>query len=150
VSKYIPKQTLKFKLACNNRSDLRVSIGIASDKNATEPEHVIAPQVLNGWPLFGGRNNVEKVPLAGPNDNTPLELGIDLTPLIEKLGPDAANKGRLFLHISCAEKGKTSGTLHACTIRSYDDQGRFSSESAIKIKNGDFSKSPLILDAMIK
>jgi hypothetical protein len=128
---------------------LRVSIGIASDKNAKGPEHVIAPQVLNGWPLFGGRDNVGKVPLAGPGDNTPLEIGIDLTPLIEKLSPDAASKGRLFLRISCAEKGETSGTLHACAIRSYDDQGRFSSESVIEIQDGNFSKSPLKLDAVI-
>ena len=53
VSRHLPQRTLKLKLACNKRSDLRVTIGIAGDKNATKPEHELAPQALNGWPLFG-------------------------------------------------------------------------------------------------
>ena len=89
VSRHLPQRTLKLKLACNKRSDLRMTIGIAGDKDATKPEHELAPQALNGWPLFGNRkNNVGEVPLAGPGDDSPLELGIDLTPLLNKLGPD--------------------------------------------------------------
>ena len=150
VSNYLPKQTLKLKLACMNRSDLRVSIGIARDGNAKEPQHEIAPQMLNGWPLFAGQDSsTGKVPLAGPNDNTPLELGIDLTPLIEKLGPEAIRNGRLFLRFGCAETSETSGVLQSCSIRSYDDLGRLANESAIEVKDGNFSKTPLKLDTTI-
>ena len=84
VSRHVPRCTLKLKLACNKRSDLRVTIGVAGDKDAMKPEHEFAPQPLNGWPLFGRpRNNVGEVPLAGPDDASPLELGIDLTPLLD-------------------------------------------------------------------
>jgi hypothetical protein len=144
VSRYIPQRTLKLKLSHNKRSDLRVSIGIAKDKNATQPEHEIAPQPLNGWPLFGNRkNNVGEVQLAGPGDDTPLEIGIDLTPLFNQIesNPDAS----LFLRFSCAEKGDASGTLHACAIRSYDNNGKFIQESPIEISDGNFSKTPLMI-----
>ncbi len=127
---------------------MRVSIGIAKDKNATQPEHELAPQPLNGWPLFGNRkNNVGEVPLAGPNDNTPLEVGIDLTPLLELSGSDYDLDGRLFLRFSNAKKSDASGMLHACAIRSYDAKGGFVSESPIEIPDGNFGKSVLRIEA---
>jgi hypothetical protein len=49
VARHIPRRTLKLKLTCDNRADLRVTIGIARDKDATAPEHEFAPQPLNGW-----------------------------------------------------------------------------------------------------
>jgi hypothetical protein len=57
-----------------------MTLGIAGDKNATKPEHELAPQALNGWPLFGKKDNVGDVPLPGSGDDKPIELGIDLTP----------------------------------------------------------------------
>ena len=149
VSRYLPQRTLKLKLACNNRSALRVTIGIARDKDATTPDHEFTPQVLNGWPLFGKGNNVGAVPLAGPSDDSPLELGIDLTPLLQKLGPDANGKGRLFLRVARSEKSEAAGTLHACAVRSYDDKGAFLNESAIDIKDGAFNSTPLTLETVI-
>jgi hypothetical protein len=150
VYRHIPQSTLKLKLACNQRSNLRVTIGIAGDKNATKPEHEFAPEVLNGWPLFGGRkNNVGEVPLAGPGDESPLELGIDLTPLLNKLGPDHHGESRLFLSFSCAEKSDTTSVLHACAIRSYDKQGAFVRESDVELKDGNFGDKPLSLETII-
>jgi hypothetical protein len=150
VCRHVPERTLKLKLACNKRSDLRVTIGIAGDKEATKPEHELAPQVLNGWPLFGERkNNVGEVPLAGPGDDSPLELGIDLTPLLDKLGPDHAGDARLFLSFSCAEKSDTTGVLHACAIRHYDDQGSFVRESAVEVQDGSFGNKPLTLETIL-
>ena len=150
VYRHIPQSTLKLKLACNQRSNLRVTIGIAGDKNATKPEHEFAPEVLNGWPLFGGRkNNVGEVPLAGPGDESPLELGIDLTPLLNKLGPDHPGESRLFLSFSCAEKSDTTSVLHACAIRSYDKQGAFVRESDVELKDGNFGDKPLSLETII-
>ena len=150
VCRHVPERTLKLKLACNKRSDLRMTIGIASDKDATKPEHELAPQVLNGWPLFGERkNNVGEVPLAGPGDDSPLELGIDLTPLLAKLGPDHAGDARLFLSFSCAEKSDTTGVLHACAIRHYDDKGSFVRESAVEVQDGSFGNKPLTLETRL-
>ena len=150
VCRHVPERTLKLKLACNKRSDLRMTIGIAGDKDATKPEHELAPQVLNGWPLFGERkNNVGEVPLAGPGDDSPLEVGIDLTPLLDKLGPDHAGEGRLFLSFSCAEKSDTTGMLHACAIRHYDDQGAFVRESAVEVQEGTFGNKTFTLETIL-
>ena len=151
VCRHVPQRTLKLKLSTANRSDLRVTIGIAGDKDATEPEHEFAPQALNGWPLFGkGRNNVGEVPLAGPGDDSPLELGIDLSPLLEKLGPDPDGDGRLFLSFGRAEKSEATGLLHDCAIRSYDAKGAFVRESAIGIPDGTFGQNNLDLQTIIR
>lgn len=150
VSRHIPQRTLKLRLSHNKRSDLRVSIGIAKDKNATKPDHELAPQPLNGWPLFGKpKNNVGAVPLAGPDDETPLELGIDLTPLFKPLESDLHSDASLFLRFSCVDKSDASGILHACTIRSYDKKGKFISESAVEIPDGNFGKTPLVIETSI-
>jgi hypothetical protein len=149
VSRHLPQCTLKLKLSCNKRSDLRVTIGIAGDKNATKPEHELAPQALNGWPLFGKKDNVGDVPLPGPGDDKPIELGIDLTPLLTKLGPDAGGDARLFLRCSRAEKSNASGRLHACAIRSYDAQGTFVRASAVEVPDGSFGQTPLVLETIL-
>ena len=150
VSRHVPQRTLKLKLACNKRSDLRMTIGIAGDKNATKPEHELAPQALNGWPLFGKpKNNVGQVPLAGPGDESPLEVGIDLTPLLSKLGSKSAGDSRLFLSFSCGEKSDATGVLHACAIRHYDDKGSFVRESVVEVQDGAFGKNALTLATIL-
>ena len=151
VSRHIPQRTLKLKISNNKRSDLRVTIGVAKDKNATQPEHEFSPQPLNGWPLFGNRkNNVGEVPLAGPDDNAPLEIGIDLTHLLKKLELNPNTDARLFLKFSCAEKSDASGILHACAIRSYDAKGEFINESAVEIPDGNFGKTPLKIETTFR
>lgn len=151
VSRHIPQRTLKLKLACSNRAHLRMTIGISKDKNATAPEHTLAPQVLNAWPVFGNRNLVGDIPLAGPNDPNPLELGIDLTPLLDKLGADPKTDCRIFLNFHTANNAnETTGVLHACAIRNYDTKGTFLSESTVEFQNGDFSKSSLTIETNLR
>jgi hypothetical protein len=150
VSRHLPQHTLKLKLACNKRSDLRVTIGIAGDKNATKPEHELEPQVLNGWPLFGKRgDNVGEVPIAGSGDDSPLELGIDLTPLLNLSGTKAAGDGRLFLRFGRADQSDATGVLHACSIRSYDAKGIFVSESVVEVPHGAFGTTPLTIETIL-
>jgi hypothetical protein len=152
VRRALPQTTLKLKLTCNKRSDLRVTIGIARDENAATPEHEFEPQALNGFPLYGKnrKGNVGEVPLAGPGNDSPLEMGIDLAPLLEKLGPDVTGKGRLFLRFTTAEKSDATGKVYACAIRHYDEKGSFVSESNIELKDGAFSKSPLTLESVLR
>ena len=147
VYRHIPRLTLKLKLACNKRSDLRVTIGMAGNKDATKPEPELTPQALNGWPIFGEnrKDNVGQVPLAGPGDDRPLEIGIDLTPLLNQLGPESGGDGSLILNFSCAEKTETTGVLHACAIRHYDDRGSFVRESVVEVPAGTFGENPLTL-----
>ena len=137
---------MKLKLACNKRSDLRVTVGVASDKDAAKAEHEFAPQPLNGWPLFGKpKNNVGEVPLAGPGDESPLELGIDLTPLLGKLDAKSGGEGRLFLSFRCDDESDATGMVHACAIRQYDEKGGFVRESVVEVQDGAFGKKPLTL-----
>ncbi|MFN4942531.1 MAG: hypothetical protein ACK5G9_01920 [Akkermansiaceae bacterium] len=150
VARHIPQHTLKLKLSHNKRSDLRVSIGIAKDKNATQPENEMSPQHLNGWPLFGNRkNNVGEVPLAGPGDDTPLEIGIDLTPLFKQMELSPNPDARLFLNFSNENKSDAIGTLHTCAIRSYDNNGKFVRESTVVISDGNIDKTPLLIETSL-
>ena len=148
VTRYLPRRTLRLKLACDDRTDLRMTIGIAGDKNASAPEHEFAPQAFNGWPLFGG-GNAGHVPMAGPGDDTPIEVGIDLTSLLKNLAPDNDGKGRLFLRLSRADGSSATGELHECALRSYDPKGSFLGESQLIIKDGNFGKSLFTIDAVI-
>jgi hypothetical protein len=148
VARYLPRRTLKLKLACDDRTDLRMTIGIASDKDAAAPEHEFAPEAFNGWPLFGG-GNAGHVPLAGPDDDTPIEVGIDLTSLLQDLGPDKDGKGKLFLRLSRADGSDAVGELHECAIHTYDPKGHLLRELRLDIEDGNFGKSLLKIETVI-
>lgn len=149
VTRYQPRMTLRLKLACDDRSDLRMNIGISGDQDAAAAEYELAPEAFNGWPLFGKGSNAGHVPLAGPDDNTPIEVGIDLTSLFKDLGSDKDGKGRFFLEISRADGSDASGELYECAIRSYDPQGGFLKESKVEIGDGSFGESGLKIESVI-
>jgi hypothetical protein len=148
VSRYLPERTLRLKLACNDRTDLRLTVGIAGDQDADGPEHEIVPEAFNGWPLFGG-GHAGHVPLAGPEDDTPLEVGIDLTPLLASLGPDEDGKGRLFLKVGRADGSEAMGELLEGGIRSYSPAGDFLNEIEIDLKDGKFGDATFELEMTI-
>lgn len=137
VARHVPRMTLRLKFACDDRSSLRMTIGIAGDPEAAAPVHEYAPETFNGWPLFG-RANAGHVPLAGPGDGTPLEVGIDLDPLMEELGPDQDGRGRLFLSLSRAPESKATGRLEECAVRTYSPSGKLIRETRIDVEAGQF------------
>jgi len=149
VTRYLPRTTLKLKLAFNDRSDLRITIGAAGDKDASSAENEFAPEAFNGWPLFGRGGHGGHVPLAGPGDDAPIEVGIDLTSLLKDLDSDNDGKGRLFLQLSRANGSEASGELHECAIRRYDAKGDFLRETKVEIEDGQFGKSALKIDTII-
>ena len=147
VKRYQPRCTLRLKLACNDRTDLRMSIGVAGGEGAGGPEHQTSPEAFNGWPLFR-RGNAGNVPIAGPGDDRPIEVGIDLTSLVEKLAPDkGAGAGRFFLRLSRRDGSEVTGELLECAIRSYDPEGEFEGEAEIEIADGSFGQDPLEIEA---
>lgn len=148
VVRYLPRMTVKLKLACDDRTNLRMSIGIAGDKEAAAPEHEFAPQAFNGWPLFGN-SNAGHVPMAGPDDNTPLEVGIDISSLLKDLGPDQDGQCRLFLQLSRAGGSAASGELLECAVLNYDDKGGLLGESPLDIGDGKFGKTALKIERVI-
>lgn len=140
VTRYQPLTTLKLKLSCDDRTDLRMTIGVAGDQGADVAEHEFVPEAFNGWPLFG-KSNAGHVPLAGPDDDAPIEVGIDLTPLTKSLADDKDGKARFFLSLSRADGSDAVGKLHECAIRRYNSKGELVSESPIEIEAGDFGES---------
>lgn len=139
VAKFSPRKTLKLKLSCSNRADLRVTVGVSADEKATEASYHYEPQHLNGWKLFG-KNKVGSVPLAGVEDNTPLEIGVDITELYEEISDDEDGKGRLFIKFHTADGSEATGEVHSCSLRSYSADGDFIDESDIKVDNAIFGK----------
>lgn len=149
VERHVPRMTLRLKLSCDKRADLRMTVGLSSDAGATKPEQTIAPQAFNGWPIFGN-SGPGAVPLAGPGDDAPLEVGIDLTPLLEQLGRDDFESGRVFLNLSRKDGSKMAGELHEAAARFYDEQGDFIREQSIEIESGSFGDTELAMRANVE
>ncbi|MEO0475596.1 MAG: hypothetical protein AAF085_06450 [Planctomycetota bacterium] len=148
VSRSAPRMTLRLKLSCNDRTDLLTTVGLAGNPKADEPEHTFAPEILNGWPVFG-RSGPGHVPLAGPGDDTPLELGVDLTALVDQLGPDQDGDSRLFLSFSSKDGSKAVGEVLEAAVRRYDADGVFIYERPIKIDNGAFGEDELTISTVV-
>lgn len=149
VARYLPRTTLRLKLSCDNRTDLRMSIGVAGSRDAEAPEHEFEPEAFNGWPLFGG-GNPGKVPMAGPEDETPLEVGIDVSALLANLGSGYDGGGRLFLRLSRADGSEAVGELHECAVRRYDAKGRLQGEEQrIDVSEGAFGEAVLEVEAVL-
>ena len=148
VARHTPRMTLRLKLSCNDRTDLRMTVGLAGDADAKAPEHSEKPEAFNGWPVFG-RSNAGHVPMAGPGDESPLEVGVDLTALLDALGQDADGKGRVFLSLSRKDKSSAAGVLHEAAVRFYDERGALIQETPITIGDGAFGEKALELDLAV-
>ena len=149
VRRHTPRMTLRIKLSCNDRTDLRLTVGLSDDPEAAKPEHTLAPEAFNGWPVFGGAGP-GNVPMAGPDDDTPLEAGIDLTPLLESLGQDRQGDGRVFLNLSRKDGSEAAGVLHEAAVRYYNAAGEFINEELITISQDAFGEKELAISGGAK
>ncbi|MEM9021632.1 MAG: hypothetical protein AAGC44_13800 [Planctomycetota bacterium] len=150
VAAYTPRLTLRFKMACNDRANLRMTVGLSGDTGADEPEHTTAPEAFNGWPVFG-RSGPGHVPLAGPGDDTPLEAGIDLTPLLDAAGNNLGDQAAVFLSmdLSPAEGSDAQGELIEAGLRRYDAEGVLIDETPIPFDGGVFRDEGIQIKAII-
>lgn len=142
VDRKIPRMTLRLKLACSDRSDLRVSIGMAKKNKATVPCKEFAPEVLNGWPLFGGLSS-GRVPVSGPGESKPIEMGIDLTALATECGRNPGIKRQIFVRLGLVAGSKAEGKLYECAVRHYDEKGVFVRESILAQHEGPIGTTEL-------
>ncbi len=149
VCRYQPRYTLKIKLACSERSNLKTHIGIAGDVKAEKAEHEIAPEVLNGWPIFGKHHHPGSVPIAGPGKKEAIELGVDVSELLAKVAGDADGKARLFIRMSRKEKSELTGELKGLALRHYDEKGKLIREIPVEVKEGAFGEEELVLSAVV-
>ena len=82
-----PKLTAKVKLTHNCRNKLKVSVGVASDPQAEEPEYIL------NYPIFDFQGGCKAMQgNSGPED---IEFGLDLNLLLMHIQPDA--EARFFL-----------------------------------------------------
>ncbi|MDG2486464.1 MAG: hypothetical protein P8M65_02025 [Roseibacillus sp.] len=148
VKRYVPRRTLRIVLSCSDRSDLRLRIGVSELQDITAPRHEVSPEAFNGWPLFG-RANAGPVPLAGPGEEGPIEVGIDITELVGKLSSEGDGEGRLFVTLGTKEGSPAKGVVKECALRSYDTKGQFVSESSLEVGGGAFGKDAVQLSGKI-
>jgi hypothetical protein len=137
VARHTPRVTARLKIACDDRTEMRMTLGVASDPNAQAPEHTFAPEAFNGFPLFG-RTHSGNVPLAGPDKPEPIEVGIDLTELFDRLKPSDRAAAKVFVTLSTKDGSTATGMLHKAAVRFYDTQGKFEREVPIAIDDGTF------------
>ncbi|MGQ1787514.1 discoidin domain-containing protein [Saccharicrinis sp. GN24d3] len=113
---YKPRRTIKVKMNYSARSELKMSVGIASDINASEPEKLVVCEHFN----FAGNG---KVPMLGRwNDGImhteDMEFGYDLTDLTE--GYDATQPLKYFLYMETASGASGTGEVVTMSVLNYD------------------------------
>ncbi|MEM9345907.1 MAG: hypothetical protein AAGB26_04735 [Planctomycetota bacterium] len=150
VATHTPRLTLRLKMTCNDRASLRMTVGLSTHMDTNEAENTIAPEAFNGWPVFG-RSGPGHVPLAGPGDDTPLEAGIDLTPLLDAAGDKLGDHAAVFLSmdLSRAKGSDAKGELIEAGLRRYDAEGVFIDETPVQFDQGAFRDEGIQIKAII-
>lgn len=127
---YEPLRTIKVKMDYTRRSELCLSVGVAKDVNATEPDFTIP---LHHFQYAGDGNYGNTVPapevpmlgrwVDGKLHSEPMEFGYDLTDLSDKLDQNDALK--YFFIINTKNTADGNGHVYQASILDYaqDKQG---------------------------
>lgn len=87
-----PQLTLKSSLSYNQRNNLKISVGVSQDTNATIPDFVYEPSIFQnqgGNYFMQGGNSLEHLQI---------EFGIDLSPLLNYIEPNLPAKFFYIIH----------------------------------------------------
>ena len=144
---YRPLRTLKVLMDYSRRSELKLSVGIAADPAATEPDRVVEMEHFK----FAGDGRSDKAK-AGQEAETPMlgrwadgelhaepmEFGYDLTDLSADF--DVRRPLRYFLIIESRPEAVGTGTLRALSVIDYefDHQGietPFELNGGVQVRN---------------
>lgn len=113
---YHPLLTAKIKIAHNLRNQLKISAGVSQDTTNQFPMEIIELPIFN---FQGGPN-----PMHGDNQisvEEPIEAGLDLTPLLNKVNGD--QPARFFLLIEERDpEHRGSGMVHSADFLLYGSQ----------------------------
>ena len=74
-----PQLIMRVKMTHNSRNMIKISAGISSDTNSALPEHTI------DFPLFNRQGG--PYPMKGNNDTSPIEISLDISPLLDYITP---------------------------------------------------------------
>jgi len=78
---YKPLLGLRVKLSCEDRSKLRITVGVSQNPGASKPEHLL------DLPVFNYRGGDFPMQGLGSGDRNKIEIGIDATPLLDFVEP---------------------------------------------------------------
>ncbi|HLN52829.1 MAG TPA: T9SS type A sorting domain-containing protein [Lentimicrobium sp.] len=124
---YIPQLTAKVSLTYSCRKNLRVMVGVSSNPNATQPDHIMH------YPIFdfqGGCN-----PMQGTSGPAVIEFGLDLNYLLQYLTP--GQEAKFFLMVQEDDVFDVErGSIGSFALIDYTN--------AANIINSDISELPLV------
>lgn len=120
---YTPLRTLKVKMTYSKRSEVSLSVGIATDTTATQPEATIAVRNINYNGDRDGDGVDAEVPLLGrwadgKLHTEAMELGYDLTDLSAAF--DTRKPLKYFFIVSTKSTANGEGNIYNASIIDYE------------------------------
>jgi len=115
VKEYEPVMTMKVVMDHTSRNKFKLLAGVASDPEATEPEHIM------GFAHFSYQGDADPLFSDDPDDTTRFELGIDISGLTSYIEPGQDTK--FFLLVD--EKDPTDqgkGKIRSFSIINYNGE----------------------------
>ncbi len=101
-----PQLTMKVKIAHNSRNKIKIYAGVSSDLSASEPENTIS------FPLFNKQGG--SYDMRG-NSSTPIEITLDITPLLSYV--NSGENSKFFLLVDENDgTGTSTGQIYDFSI----------------------------------
>ncbi|MBQ8336047.1 MAG: DUF5013 domain-containing protein [Bacteroidaceae bacterium] len=137
---YRPLRTIKLEMDYSRRSEIKLSAGISSDINATEPEKVVEFEHFrySGDGNYGNTNPAPEVPMLGRWSDgklhtEPMEFGYDLTDLSE--GFERCMPLKYFFIVETKSWATGSGNIYNASIIDYEHNEK-GVETPFELPNG--------------
>ena len=145
---YRPLRTIKVKMDYSHRSEMLLTVGVATDPNATHPEKTIDLHHFR-WAGDGHNGDLNPAPAVpmlgrwadGKLHEEPMEFGYDLTDLCE--GLDHSKPLKFFFNVDArtkskvASRAKGSGHIYNVSIIDYEfDKEGVETPLELKAENG--------------
>jgi hypothetical protein len=105
---YKPKMTFKVSLTHSHRKEIALSVGVAPSQNATQPSKI--RNFLDQFTYAGGDFS-----LCGRNASSTMEIGLDVSDLIDSLA--GAPAATFFLIVQ--SQGGNTGTVNSLSLMDY-------------------------------
>lgn len=105
---YKPKMAFKISLTHSHRKEIALSVGVAASQNALQPEKT--RKFLDQFTYAGG-----DFPLCGQNASSTIEIGLDVTDLLDSLA--GAQAATFFLIVQ--SQGGNTGSVNSLSLMDY-------------------------------
>ncbi len=120
-----PLLVMKAKIEYNDRNNISIKAGVSNNLDATEPDYII------DFPLFNFQGG--NLPMNG-NDETPLELALDITPLLSYI--ESNQNVKFFLGVKEIDlENSGGGQIEQFIIEDVLNNTEISSNNVVAIEN---------------